>query len=74
MLMIHHTAIRHPSRQSVDAAQASVLYLHDGRALPHSTRVAIAYDRLAPDPHSIRLLSSCPFDRRPRLSRPAKPR
>ncbi|ALJ72501.1 3-oxoacyl-(acyl carrier protein) synthase III [Burkholderia pseudomallei] len=52
MLTIHHTAIRQPSRQSVDAAQASGRYRYDGRLAPHAIRFAMPYERLDYDTHT----------------------
>ncbi|AJX33241.1 3-oxoacyl-ACP synthase [Burkholderia oklahomensis] len=46
MLTIHHTAIRQPSRQPVDAAQAAGRYRYDGRLAPHAIRFAMPYERL----------------------------
>ncbi|MDN7676316.1 3-oxoacyl-ACP synthase [Burkholderia oklahomensis] len=46
MLTIHHNAIRQPSRQTVDAAQAAGRYRYDGRLAPHAIRFAMPCERL----------------------------
>ncbi|AOK48196.1 3-oxoacyl-ACP synthase [Burkholderia sp. MSMB617WGS] len=57
MLTIHHTAIRQPSRQTVDAAQAAGRYRYDGRLTPSAIRFAMPYERLDYDADAFAHLS-----------------